>query len=165
MAGAGKTKIGKMLSKDLDMKFVDVDELILKKSRFKSLQEIIDGRGEEDFLKREEEAVMALRETKKTIISTGGSVIYSPKAMKILAKISLIVFLNVDVDSIIKRIGKGEGRGIVRRGKENLRVLFKERFKLYKKYADLEVVVEGDKKIETNYKKILTVIKNSFYNC
>ncbi|RLG14690.1 MAG: hypothetical protein DRN66_01430, partial [Candidatus Nanohalarchaeota archaeon] len=80
MAGVGKSFIGKHLAERLNCTFVDIDEVIEKKTSL-TLQQIIDTHGEEEFLKIEERAILRLNGFNNSIISPGGSIIYSKKAM------------------------------------------------------------------------------------
>ena len=80
MPAAGKSTLGVLLAKFMGYSFVDVD-LVIQEKTGKLLKEIIAERGDEGFLKLEEEINAGLQ-VEKTIISPGGSVIYGEKAMK-----------------------------------------------------------------------------------
>jgi shikimate kinase len=79
MPGVGKTTIGNLLSKKLDMAFIDTDVLIKQKAG-KSPQQIIDEDGASQVLSVEENVVLDLN-LKNFVVSTGGSVVYSHKAL------------------------------------------------------------------------------------
>jgi shikimate kinase len=134
MTGSGKTTLGKKLAKFLSYKFIDPDETIIKNHGY--LQDIINKKGENSFLKIEERVILDLKKIKNSIISPGGSVIYLKKAMDFLQKQSIIVFLNVDLEHIKKRINI-EKRGIIGLKNKTIEEIFKERFELCKKYADI----------------------------
>ena len=138
MAGVGKSLLGKALAKKLGYGFVDVDRIIEEGLNLK-LQQIIDRWGEDRFLKIEEKAVLALNRMDRTIISPGGSVVYSPRAMRFLKERSTIVFLNAPIESIENRIPNQSTRGIVGLKSKKLKELFHERAALYGKYADVTV--------------------------
>ena len=91
MPASGKTTYGREVAKFLKFKFIDIDQEIENKFKLK-LPEIIERIGEKNFLKEEEKAVLGLKKINYSIISPGGSVIYSKKAMRFLKKVSLIVF-------------------------------------------------------------------------
>lgn len=135
MSGVGKSIIGKELAKKLNYKFIDIDELIKEKIGLK-LQQIIDEFGEKRFLEIEEEIILGLGNLDNCVISPGGSVIYSEKAMEFLKKNSIIIFLNAPFKSIQKRAVNLENRGIVKLEADNFKDIFKKRLPLYKKYAD-----------------------------
>lgn len=136
MAGAGKSTIGMALAKKLGYSFIDVDPLIEKKSGM-SLQALINTRGDSALINFEEQLVLELEETENCIISPGGSVIYSDKAMKHLKKVSKLVFLDPPFKSIVKRIPNAKERGIVGLGEKSLKEIFDERIVLYRRYADI----------------------------
>lgn len=137
MPGAGKTTIGNLLSQKLDMSFVDTDSLIKQKSG-KSPQQIIDEKGVEEILSMEEKVVMDLN-LKNFVVSTGGSVVYSSKAVNHLKNNGLVVYLKADYPDIERRIRNLKTRGIVFKNGQDLKGVYNERSPLYEKYADITV--------------------------
>ncbi len=137
MPGAGKSTIGIILAKDLAFGFLDTDVLI-QISQQKTLQDIIDGSGYMS-LRDIEEAELLKVNLKRHIIATGGSAVYSEAAMKHLAKESVIVFLDLDLEQIRQRIHNFDTRGIARAEDQTIEDLFEERVMLYKKYADVTI--------------------------
>ncbi|MDD3873186.1 MAG: shikimate kinase, partial [Methanosarcina sp.] len=73
MAGAGKSTIGRVLAKQLDYTFIDVDRLI-KENTGMPLQALIDMQGDLALIKFEEEAILRLNQVDSCVISPGGSV-------------------------------------------------------------------------------------------
>ena len=139
MSGVGKSLIGQELSKALKYNFIDIDKTIEKKYDLK-LKKLIEKFGKQKFLKLEEKAVLEICKTDSLVISSGGSVVYSEKAMNFLKAISKIVFLDASLIDIKNRVPDFSKRGIV--GLENgLERLFDERYQLYKKYADITIKV------------------------
>ncbi|WP_422133000.1 MULTISPECIES: shikimate kinase [unclassified Endozoicomonas] len=137
MPGAGKSTIGIILAKDLAFGFLDTDVLI-QISQQKTLQDIVDGSGYMS-LRDIEEAELLKVNLKRHIIATGGSAVYSEAAMKHLAKESVIVFLDLDLEQIRQRIHNFDTRGIARAEDQTIEDLFEERVMLYKKYADVTI--------------------------
>ena len=161
MAGVGKSVIGKELARALHYEFVDTDDLIERKLNLK-LQEIIDQLGEGRFLEIEQEAILELNGIDRTIVSPGGSVIYSLEAMRFLKKISTVIFLDAPVGSIEKRIPNQSVRGIVGLKKKRLKDLFDERRPLYQQYADITVEMAEGFDREVVLKEIIQkVLENS----
>ncbi|MCK5177154.1 MAG: shikimate kinase [Candidatus Aenigmarchaeota archaeon] len=138
MAGVGKSYIGKKLADHLDYLFIDTDRLIEDKTQLK-LQQIVDDKGDEHFIKIEEEIILGLNHTEDSIFSTGGSVVYSEKAMDFLKEKSVVVYLDDLFENIEKRLENASVRGIVGFKDNSIRVLFEERSALYEKYADFAV--------------------------
>ena len=79
MPTSGKSTVGVVLAKILGMDFLDTDLLIQRKVG-KRLNEIIDARGTDGFLQIEESVCTSLC-AENTVIATGGSVVFSEKAI------------------------------------------------------------------------------------
>lgn len=135
MPGAGKSTIGVVLAKRLGYKFLDSDLLIQDQTGM-LLHEIISQKGLDAFKKIEEE-VNASIDVHKTIIATGGSVIYGPKAMEHLKKIGTVVYLKLSCNSLEERLGDLNQRGVALKEGQTLESLFEERTPLYEEYADI----------------------------
>lgn len=138
MPGSGKSIYGHLLAKKLNFKLIDCDEYIEQKEKM-SLQQIINNKGDKDFLKIEEKMVLELLPLKKYILAPGGSVIYSKKLMEALKKSSLVIFLNTPLKIIEKRLVNKATRGIVGLKSKSIKELYKERLPIYKKYADITI--------------------------
>ena len=141
MPACGKSTLGVVLAKTLGMKFVDTDLLIQEVENCK-LQDIIDERGMQEFL-RIEEKVLSEIEAENSIISTGGSAVYSDKAMKHLGSIGDVVYIKLSLDEIERRLNNIKTRGIAMKPGETLADLYNMRVPLYEKYADITIETEG----------------------
>jgi len=140
MPGAGKSTIGIILAKNLGMGFIDTD-ILIQINQQKTLQEIIDEHDHLHLREIEEREVMKLN-ISNHVIATGGSVVYSEKAMQHLQDISHIVFLDVSFAELNRRIHNFASRGIAKRDDQTFEELFAERGALYRKYA--EITIDGD---------------------
>ncbi|MDH3643044.1 MAG: shikimate kinase [Gammaproteobacteria bacterium] len=137
MPGAGKSTIGVLLAKRLGYDFVDTDVLIqIREGQI--LQDTLDAYGYLALRAIEEEVLLSLHAS-RTVIATGGSAVYSDKAMQYLAKDGTIVYLAADLDDLRGRIHDYESRGIARRPDQDLSDLYAERTRLYGKYAEITV--------------------------
>ncbi|OME80250.1 shikimate kinase [Paenibacillus sp. FSL A5-0031] len=134
MSGAGKSTLGVLLAKALGMDFIDTD-LVIQQQEGRLLQEIIDHDGIDKFMETEEKIVSEL-ELENCIISTGGSVIYSNKAMNALKQVGHIVYLHVPYEEIQRRLINITTRGIVMKKGNSLKDVYEERVPLYMKYSD-----------------------------
>lgn len=141
MPACGKSTLGVVLAKTLGMKFVDTD-LLIQEVESCRLQEIIDERGMQEFL-RIEEKVLSEIEAENSIISTGGSAVYSDKAMKHLGSIGDVVYIKLSLDEIERRLNNIKTRGIAMKPGETLADLYNMRVPLYEKYADITIETEG----------------------
>jgi len=140
MPGAGKSTVGVILAKIMGYEFVDSD-LLIQKAEGKLLKDIIAEEGVEGFI-AVENRVNASIQTEKTIIATGGSVVYGQEAMEHLREIGTVVYLKLSYPVINSRLHNIQGRGVVLREGQTLAKLYEERIPLYEKYAD--IVVEND---------------------
>ena len=140
MPGVGKTTIGKVLSKKLHYDFIDTDTLI--RSRIKlNIQTFINQYGQNAFLQEEEHAVLLLKDLKNTIISTGGSIIYSAKAMTWLKDQSHVIYMHDSLSHIKSRIKNSLNRGIITFGETSLSKIYAHRKSLYENLSSLTVNV------------------------
>jgi len=137
MPGSGKSTIGVILAKNMGLGFIDTDVLI-QINRQKPLQQIIDENNHLFLRAVEEEEILKIN-IENHVIATGGSVVYSEKAMSHLLGISKVIFLEVNFEEIKKRIHNFESRGIAKSKNQSFRELFTERQVLYKKYAEITV--------------------------
>ena len=152
MPGAGKSTIGVLLAKALGMDFVDTD-IIIQQRTGRLLQDIIDNDGIEAFLQVEEDVLSSLELT-NSIIATGGSAVYSHKAMTALKQTGRAVYISLPYDEVEKRITNITTRGIVLRSGNTLLDAFNERVPLYEKYADITVDCSG-KDIESSMRELI----------
>ncbi len=141
MPGAGKSTIGVILAKSLLCDFTDTD-LIIQKKTGKSLCDIIEERGTDGFLKLENDIVCD-QDFENAVIATGGSVVYGEEAMAKLKETSTVVFLNVDVSELEKRLSNIKTRGVAMKKGTTVADLYKERLPLYEKYADITLDCTG----------------------
>jgi shikimate kinase len=137
MPGAGKSTIGIILAKNLGLGFIDTDVLI-QINHQKTLQQIIDESDHLNLRAIEEKEVLKIN-IENHVIATGGSVVYSEKAMAHLVGISKIIFLKVNYDEIKNRIHNFERRGIAKANNQSLEELFRERQILYNKYTEITI--------------------------
>ncbi len=137
MPASGKSTVGVVLAKALGYDFVDTD-LLIQKEKNARLQEIISQEGNEAFLATEEEICCRLT-AQETVIATGGSVVYSERAMEHFRILGRIVYLEVGYEVLKARLVDVKARGVVLPKGVSLRELYEERRVLYEKYADLTV--------------------------
>ncbi len=141
MPAVGKSTLGVILAKALGFDFVDTD-LLIQKSQGKRLQNIIDNDGIDRFLQIEEKVLCDLDLT-GCIIATGGSVVYSEKAMEHLKQMGYIVYLSATCEEIEKRLKNITTRGIVMGKGSTLKEVYDKRVPLYENYADTVINCTG----------------------
>lgn len=141
MPASGKSTVGVLLAKALLYDFQDTD-LLLQLRCGMSLCQYIERYGTDAFIRFEEESIAALdldALQKRTVIATGGSVIYGKRAMRRLAQCGTIVYLRAPLAELRQRIGNIRSRGVVLTHGSTLDDLFAERLPLYEHYAQLTV--------------------------
>lgn len=158
MPAAGKSTTGVILAKILKYGFIDID-LIIQEKTGRSLQEIIDGDGIEAFNKIEESIVLSVN-AEKSVIATGGSVVYSEKAMAHLSDIGKVVYLKLSCEEVEKRLDNIMTRGVVMNPGETIRDIYDRRASLYEKYADITADANTDS-IERTAENIIKNLENS----
>ncbi|MDR1800319.1 MAG: shikimate kinase [Lachnospiraceae bacterium] len=159
MPAVGKSTIGVVLAKRLGFQYIDPDLLIQEKEG-KLLSEIIEAKGIDCFLKLEDEVNSGIN-SKRAVISPGGSVVYCDNAMRHYKEIGVVVYLKVSFEEIRSRIESVKNRGVVLKEGQTLLDLYRERERLFEKWADITIIEDGHDLEETvqmvldEYQKIL----------
>lgn len=91
MPGAGKSTIGVILAKQASLQFVDTD-ILIQSGQKRTLQDIVNNDGYEVLRQMEENALLRL-DIRNCVIATGGSTVYSDRAMQQLKRDGIAVFL------------------------------------------------------------------------
>ena len=151
MPSCGKSTLGVLLARELGYSFIDSDILIQEREG-KLLHEIISEKGIEGFMETEDRVNSEIQE-KKSVIATGGSVIYCDNAMEHLRTLGKVVYLKISFDEMRRRLGDYSHRGVIMRHGNALEDMYAERAPLYEKYADITVDVGN-----TNFAKALDII-------
>ena len=154
--GAGKSTVGVVLAKELRMQFIDTDLLIQERCG-RLLQEILDDGGPDSFKEIEEEVVLSL-DCRNTVLATGGSVVFSGRAMEHLRKGGIIVWLDISRERMEERLRNSAMRGIVLAKGESLRAMYNERMPLYRNYADVTIACSDDD-VERIVRKIVHEVR------
>ena len=155
MPSCGKSTLGVILAKRLGYRFIDTD-LMIQEREGKLLHDIITECGNDAFLSIENDVLCSVADT-RAVISTGGSAVYSEQAMKSLARLGPIVYLDISLDTMLRRLGDYSHRGVVMRNGCTLADMYAEREPLYKRYADITVNVDR-MDISSNIEKICSLI-------
>lgn len=134
MPGAGKSSVGVLLAKRLGYQFVDTD-LLMQVEAHCRLQQIISHHGLAAFKALEEQVVCRLA-TQRSVIATGGSVVYSEVAMRHLGSLGRLVWLDLTVEELQRRVCNMDSRGLVIDPGESFADLYARRTPLYRHYAE-----------------------------
>ena len=131
MMGSGKSSIGKILSKKLNINFVDIDRKIEEVESL-SISDIFKKNGENYFRKIEEKISLKYLKSENNVISLGGGGFINSQIRKFCKKTCLSFWLNWKNETIIKRIYKSKKRPMVMSlTKDKINDLIKERSKIY----------------------------------
>ena len=133
MMGSGKSSIGSIISKKLDIEFIDVDQEIEKKVGIK-ISKIFENKGEKYFREIEEVIALKLLKKNKTVISLGGGAFLNNKIKKEILDNHISFWLNWDIKSLINRIKDSKKRPVAFNATTNeLANLIKKRSIVYSK--------------------------------
>lgn len=141
MPGSGKSTVGVILAKLTGRGFIDTD-LLIQTASGKTLQQIVDDEGYLA-LREIEEAVLLGLSCRSHVIATGGSAVYSARAMAHLKAAGVVVFLDADIATLEARVDDYGRRGLAKRAGQTFAELFAERTPLYRAYADITVASTG----------------------
>jgi len=155
MMGSGKSTIGFLISKRLNIKFIDIDNVLENDSKMK-IPEIFEKRGEKFFRNLEEKITLKLLNSTDNVISLGGGGFINEKIRKEVLKNNFSFWLNCDTQTLLKRIKKNRKRPIAFNLSDNgLTELITKRTKIYSK-AQFKVNCHKLSKTEI-VKKILKI--------
>ncbi|HHX36650.1 MAG TPA: shikimate kinase [Clostridiaceae bacterium] len=136
MPGSGKSTLGRRTANILGLSFVDTDRVLNRQTKM-STGDLAKKAGPEGFMKAETKAVCSVRPRKRIVVATGGSVIYSDRCMKHLKQLGIVVYIELPLHILERRLGDLKKRGVVLKEGQTLKDLYEERTKLYEKYADV----------------------------
>tara|TARA_Y100000768_G_scaffold194519_1_gene145970 strand:- start:248 stop:760 length:513 start_codon:yes stop_codon:yes gene_type:complete len=133
MMGSGKSSIGLLMSKKLNINFIDIDNEIEKKIGAK-ISKIFENYGEKYFREIEEIITLKSLKEKKTIISLGGGAFLNPKIKKEILDNHISFWLHWDTKTLVNRIKNSKKRPIAHKSsKIEIEELIKKRSIIYSK--------------------------------
>ncbi len=141
MPGVGKSTVGALLAKRLQRIWIDTDTVI-ERQNGGTLQQVLESGDLAAFRAAEEKAVLSLQ-LQDMVVSTGGSVVYSDAAMKHLSSQSTVIYLKLDLDTLLQRLGDVSQRGLLRSPGQSIESLLDERSPLYQRWATHEIDCQG----------------------
>jgi len=157
--GSGKTTVGKLLAKTMDMKFVDIDKVIESQEK-KSINDIFQKKGQIYFRDLEREVISQESLKNNCVIATGGGSILDNENIKRLKETSFIVFLNANIECLYLRLKDNTTRPIlndVEDKKKVIKELLEKRKFLYQISADYIIDINEKTNIYETVDKIKEV--------
>jgi shikimate kinase len=133
MMGSGKSSIGYLVSKKLNLIFVDIDNLIEKEAEM-NISEIFKKKGENYFRNLEEKITLKKLKKNNEIIALGGGGFINDKIRKEILTNHFSFWLDVDESVLIKRIKGSKKRPLAFKSTDQeIKKLIKKRSKIYSK--------------------------------
>ena len=144
--GAGKSTVGKALSRELSTSFQDTDAIIVEEQG-RSITEIFAEIGEQGFRSIESEVVLNALHSNKGVISLGGGAVLDPKVQSaITASSATVIYLSVGLVNVLSRITNRSDRPLLATDSEKQWLaLFNERESIYRRLASIEVSTDNKK--------------------
>tara|TARA_Y100000590_G_scaffold130289_1_gene148826 strand:- start:2427 stop:2936 length:510 start_codon:yes stop_codon:yes gene_type:complete len=147
MMGSGKSTIGFLLAKKLNLRFFDTDFIIEKKAKMK-ISEIFEKKGEVEFRNLEKKVVLKFLSKPFSVISLGGGAFTNEIIRKETQKKCICIWLNWSSKTLIDRIKKNKKRPLALNLNDNqLKDLIFKRSKIYSK-AEYKIDCENKSKSE-----------------
>ena len=143
MMGVGKSTLGKIVAKKLDLKFVDIDLNIEKKCSMK-IKEIFENKGENFFRIEEQKQTLRYLKKKNKIIALGGGAFINNKIRKAVLKNSLSFWLDLNLRNINKRVKWNKKRPLLdeKNSEKIIKRLYYKRKNIYK-LANYKINCDG----------------------
>ncbi len=147
--GAGKTSIGKALSKEIGLAFIDSDAEIERISG-KTISEIFVDQGEAVFRKTEVETVTRILAEFEGVVALGGGAPINPEIQKVLLNSEYpVIFIDVSISQAANRIGFNKDRPLLMiNPRQQWLHLMSERRPIYEKLATITVSSDNSKPAE-----------------
>ena len=131
MMGSGKSSIGNLLSKKLDLPFIDIDDMIEENAGM-NISEIFKRKGENYFRDLEEKITLKYLKKIKNVVSLGGGGFINTKIRKEILANHFSFWLNWDESILIRRIKGSKKRPLVSKSTDQeIRTIIKNRSKIY----------------------------------
>lgn len=151
--GSGKTTVGRLLGRDLEIPFVDLDSVIERRAGM-TVREIFVTAGEARFRSLEHDALRETGELGEAVVATGGGSFTFPRNQELLSRLGVTVFLHPSFGTIARRLGgvEKEDRPLFESETEAL-TLYRKRLPAYHQ-ADLTVKIGDDETPEETAARI-----------
>jgi shikimate kinase len=149
MMGAGKTSIGRLLSKRSRRRFYDSDHVIEERTGV-TIPTIFDLEGEQSFRDREEAVIAELARLSYIVLATGGGAILRENNRQALCSSGIIVYLRGSVEDLWRRTRKDKNRPLLLTDnpRQKLAEIYSVRDPIYSSVADI-IIETGNPSIQS----------------
>ena len=162
--GSGKTRVGKKISQDLGLPFVDVDKAITKKLNM-TLKEIFQKFGEPFYRALETMTIKELAaDPQKKVVSLGAGLPMQEQNQKIIPTLGTVVYIKGSYETLRKRLEDSSNPLLEGEDHEvKIQKLLKQRDPVYAGFADI-IVETGIKPFEDLVAEIIEKISDKEKN-
>jgi shikimate kinase len=160
----GKTTIGKIISKELNMDFIDADDELVKQQG-EPISEIVEKHGWDYFRDKESDVLKEISSRKNYVVATGGGVILKKENIDCMKKNGTVIWLRANPDTVKNRMLKDEkteqsrpsltSKGLIDEIKETIET----RNPLYTEAMDFDIITD-DVGVEEVTRKMLKRLEN-----
>lgn len=161
--GVGKTTIGKIIARELGLKFVDSDQEIERRTGA-AVSWIFDVEGEEGFRERETQVLDELTTTDDVLVATGGGAVLRQQNRELLRQRGIVLHLDTEVDLLVKRTAKDKKRPLLQNGNPRavLEQIKRDRDPLYREVSHVHVHVADNSSRKAAYQAINLLKKEGY---
>ena len=133
MMGSGKSSIGQLVSRKLNIPFIDIDNLIEEYAGM-SIAEIFENNGEDYFRNLEEKITLKSLKFKKSVIALGGGGFINNKIRHNILTNHISFWLSWSESILLKRIRGSKKRPLVFKSTDKeIKAIIDKRIKIYSK--------------------------------
>ena len=138
--GTGKSTVGKLVARTLGFRFVDTDEMIVRKAG-KRIPAIFEEVGEEGFRRIESGVLEDLVHEDGLVVSTGGGIVCGPGNIERMHQFGRVVWLTASEETIWRRVSRNRSRPLLdnENPRETIHRLLEARREMYEKASHLTV--------------------------
>lgn len=156
--GCGKSTIAREIAKKLDLKVIEMDSEI-EREESRSISDIFAEDGEGYFRSLETSFLERAQGKRNKIISTGGGIVTVEDNIPLLHNIGTVVFLQADVDHIMKNVKGDTKRPLLQTEdvEEKITSMLEIREPLYMGAADVIIQASG-KTIESIVDEVIAIL-------
>ena len=133
MMSVGKTTLGKIVAKKLNLEFIDIDSSVEKENSMK-IKKIFEKKGEAFFRKEEEKQTLKYLREKDYIIALGGGAFINNALRKEILKNNISIWLDVNIKTLNRRISFNQKRPLLdtQNHQKKIKEIYAERKPIYK---------------------------------
>ncbi len=139
--GVGKTSVGRLLARRLDVDFIDTDELVQQQSGM-TIAELVGQQGWPAFRAIEQDVLWRCSRLDRVVVATGGGAVLHSEVWRQIKERALVIWLTAPIETVLQRIDADPGSASLRPPLTNgdqfreYEAVLQEREPLYRRLAD-----------------------------